>query len=283
MEQWKNVIWADETSVQLGGARGKRRVWRKAEEAYHPHCIKRRWKGFKEFMFWGAFSYDKKGPCWIWEDETAAEKKFAIAELKRMNALREDDDRAAWELAQQLKRDAYFGRTGKRFPGLPAKWKHIAKHGAYVREKGKGGIDWWRYQQVILIPLLLPFAKECLVDRPGTLVQEDKASSHDSHYQPEVFELWKIIRLLWLGNSPGLNAIKPTWNWIKRKTTEKGCPTGKKQIKQDWITCWEEMPQSKIQDWIERIKRHVDEVILLEGGNQYKEGRCKGKLKTRVH
>jgi hypothetical protein len=43
------------------------------------------------------------------------------------------------------------------------------------------------------------------------------------------------------------------------------------------------MPQSKIQDWIERIKRHVDEVILLEGGNEYKEGRCIGQLKTRVH
>jgi len=43
------------------------------------------------------------------------------------------------------------------------------------------------------------------------------------------------------------------------------------------------MPQSKIQDWIKRIRRHVDEVILLEGGNKYKEGRCHGQLKTRVY
>jgi transposase len=67
-----------------------------------------------------------------------------------------------------------------------------------------------------------------MVDRPGTLVQEDKAASHNSHYQLEVFEFRKILRLLWPGNSPDLNAIEPTWNWMKRKTSEKGCPTGKK-------------------------------------------------------
>jgi hypothetical protein len=26
LEDWKNVIWTDETSVQLGGVRGRRRV-----------------------------------------------------------------------------------------------------------------------------------------------------------------------------------------------------------------------------------------------------------------
>jgi hypothetical protein len=55
--------------------RGKRRIWRKPNEAFYPHIIKRRWKGKKEFMFWASFSYDKKGPCYIWQDETATEKK----------------------------------------------------------------------------------------------------------------------------------------------------------------------------------------------------------------
>jgi hypothetical protein len=55
--------------------------------------------------------------------------------------LRVDDDRAAWELAQQIKREAYFGRTKKRYPGIPAQWKHTADIGIYIREKGKGGID----------------------------------------------------------------------------------------------------------------------------------------------
>ena len=47
-------------------------------------------------------------------------------------------------------------------------------------------------------------------------------------------------------------------------------------MKAEWINCWDEMSQSKIQDWVERIYKHVQEVILLEGGNEYKEGRCKG-------
>ncbi len=93
-------------------------------------------------MFWGCFSWDYKGPCHIWEEETLAEKKYAIQELKRMNALREDDDRASWELKQQLKREAYFGLYGRRIAGVPAKWKHMAENGAYIREKGHGGINW---------------------------------------------------------------------------------------------------------------------------------------------
>jgi hypothetical protein len=43
------------------------------------------------------------------------------------------------------------------------------------------------------------------------------------------------------------------------------------------------MPQAKIQAWIERIIIHIQEVRRLEGGNEYKEGRLKGKAKARVH
>src|SRR5450432_819026 len=50
LEDWKNVIWTDETSVQLSSVRGKRRIWRKEDEAFHPYIITRLWKGFSEFM-----------------------------------------------------------------------------------------------------------------------------------------------------------------------------------------------------------------------------------------
>ena len=43
------------------------------------------------------------------------------------------------------------------------------------------------------------------------------------------------------------------------------------------------MPQEKIQAWIERIIAYIKDVIRLEGGNEYKEGRLKGKAKNRVH
>jgi hypothetical protein len=43
------------------------------------------------------------------------------------------------------------------------------------------------------------------------------------------------------------------------------------------------MPQKKIHKWIERIPIYIKEVIRLEDGNEYKEGRKKGQLKNRVY
>ncbi|KAF7503566.1 hypothetical protein GJ744_003594 [Endocarpon pusillum] len=50
------------------------------------------------------------------------------------------------------------------------------------------------------------------------------------------------------------------------------------------------MPQEEIQRWIERIPFHIQEIIRLKGGNEYKEGktakrswagtRVKGTLST---
>ena len=35
------------------------------------------------------------------------------------------------------------------------------------------------------------------------------------------------------------------------------------------------MTQQQIQAWIERIPWHIQQIIQLEGGNEYKEGRKK--------
>jgi hypothetical protein len=65
LERWKNVIWTDETSVQLNSVRGKRRVWRKPNEEFHRDVITERWKGFSEFMWWSAFSWDHRSQPYI--------------------------------------------------------------------------------------------------------------------------------------------------------------------------------------------------------------------------
>ena len=101
IEEWKNVIFIDETAVQLGSVRGKRRIWRLPGEAYNKHCIRRRWKGFSEFMFWASFSYDKKGPCHVWEKETAQQKRERKADLEARNSLIEKANRQKWEKEQR--------------------------------------------------------------------------------------------------------------------------------------------------------------------------------------
>jgi len=77
--------------------------------------------------------------------------------------------------------------------------------------------------------------------------------------------------------------IEPCWFWMKRETTKKGPITSNKALKEAWIKCWQDMLQKKIQAWIERIEPHIKDIIRLEGGNEYKEGRLKGQEKKRVH
>ena len=115
--------------------------------------------------------------------------------------------REEWELTTAMR------RTGLRnLRGSKPKWKWDAQHGKLIRREGSG-IDWYRYQQLILISKLFPFVEECRQNgRPETIVQEDGAASHASKHQ------WRI------------------------------------------------------QSWIERILRHIQEVIRLEGDNNYREG-----------
>jgi hypothetical protein len=92
LEDWKNIVFSDETSVQLGGVRGKIQIWRLKSEAFHPHVTVRRWKGFSEFMWWSCFTYEKKGLYYIWKPETKAEKEACVADLKARIVLRYEED-----------------------------------------------------------------------------------------------------------------------------------------------------------------------------------------------
>jgi transposase len=172
LDDWKNVIWTDETAVVLNHRRGGYRVWRTSEEPFVKSCIRERWKGYSEFMFWGSFSYEKKGPCHCYMPETKKEKDQAEKKILEMNTILEPILRTEWELETGMERIGLQTRSGAK-----PQWRWDNKHGKLVRQGGKG-IDWWRYQACVLIPKLIPFAKDCQKDRPNTIVQEDKAPSH---------------------------------------------------------------------------------------------------------
>jgi hypothetical protein len=122
-------------------------------------------------------------------------------------------------------------------------------------------------------PKLIPFAKECIKEGPGTLVQKDKAPAHSHYVQRYVYSQEHVVHSLWCDNSPDLNAIEPCWFWMKRETTKKGAPKNRADATRAWRKCWKELPQEKIQAWIERIPIHIQKIIELEGGNESKEGR----------
>ena len=69
-------------------------------------------------------------------------------------------------------------------PGRIPTFTFTKKTGRLERDpKSKGGIDWYRYYNKVLIPKLIPFTKECMVEQPNTIVLEDRAPPHSHHFQ----------------------------------------------------------------------------------------------------
>ena len=87
-----------------------------------------------------------------------------------------------------------------------------------------------------------------------------------------MYALHHVNRLLWPGNSPDLNPSEPGWYWLKRRVTKQGAPTKRKEMEKRWLKGWQDLPQTQIQQWIEAIPYHIQEIIRLKGGNEYKEG-----------
>jgi transposase len=145
LEAWKPVIWSDETWVTTGQRRGRIRVWRQPGEKFSIDCIRNKFKKSSsgDFMFWGCFLYDKKGPYHIWQDETPAEKKAAEAEIEQWNKEREPAMKEQWEAVNGMRRLRL-----RMIPGRKPQWRFTAKTGKLVRVAKKGGIDWYRYQKV---------------------------------------------------------------------------------------------------------------------------------------
>lgn len=128
---WHGVIFTDEMSIEVGLRRGKDLVTRLPNEEWHKDCILRRYKNYSTIMFWGAIGYNWKGPCHIWEKESAKEKKKNDAEVQKMKDKYEPIARAEFE--QWLK------KRGKK-PGRQPTFKFTA----FSRNGKAGGIDWFR-------------------------------------------------------------------------------------------------------------------------------------------
>ena len=168
-------------------------------------------------MFWGCFTYDKKGPIYIYKTETQKQKKEAELVIERLNQEREQELRTQWELGE-----GGIARIGLRNrPGRKPQWSFTKARGKLIRDS-KGGVDFWRYYTEVVKLHLLPFVLQCLEVRPKTLLLEDGAPCHMHHYIQERWAQWGIPRLNWASNSPDLNAIEPSWGHLKRKTSNRG-------------------------------------------------------------
>lgn len=133
----------------------------------------------------------QKKPYHIYKTETAQDKKLAQAEIDRWNEENKADCQTKWELATVMQRTHLTRNLGGQKP----EWKWDKKHGKLVRD-GKGGIDWYRYQNEVLRPKLLPFAIDCKKKQPNTIVIEDGAASQSHRYQQTIYSAFDIEHML---------------------------------------------------------------------------------------
>ena len=154
-EFWKTVVWTDETAVRVGETRGQQWVTRRADEAYHKDCIDVRYKQYTEMQFWGCYTVEFKGPCYMFKRETAEEKHEAEKDLDEMNS--------EYKIAQKLLEEEFHAENARRPPNKRRKRIPKPDMKKLEQKKGwKGGIDWYRYQARILKERLLPFCQEII-------------------------------------------------------------------------------------------------------------------------
>ena len=51
LEDWKYIIWFNKTFVILLYRRERYCIWRKVNKRFLKSCIRKRWKGYSEFIF----------------------------------------------------------------------------------------------------------------------------------------------------------------------------------------------------------------------------------------
>ena len=62
-EEWKQIVWSDESRFTLFKSDGRAKVWRNSGETYNKDCIQPTVKfGGGSVMFWGRFSWNGIGP-----------------------------------------------------------------------------------------------------------------------------------------------------------------------------------------------------------------------------
>ena len=78
VEDWKKVLWSDETKICLHGSDGKRWTWRKAGERLQPKHVKQTIKHDKYVMAWGCFGWNGVGAIHIINDTLTSAKYVRI-------------------------------------------------------------------------------------------------------------------------------------------------------------------------------------------------------------
>jgi transposase len=292
-ESLYEVIWVytDETAVQT--TRHRKRAKVSVVKGSNPFNHSRPpTDTFKTVMFWGAICLGfSSGPFYIWEKETPKEREDNELLLTNLNASAQEQEnldrhqaripgtsqhRALQELNANVRR---LDREEPLPSGYPRRLRRPEwefKQERATRDKqGKGGIDWLRYRELVLKPILYPWAYEIhrLTTRKVYII-EDNASPHTKarRWSKEERERYggAIICIDWPPNSPDLNRIERIWDPLKDDFERlRSTQLSREAIERRLIDSWRALPQSKIDSECQRFHQKLRQCIQDGGGNNF--------------
>ena len=227
-------VFTDESWINLGNAKRRKKELSRAVGSDAYDYKREKPKVEMSVMFWGAIvTGHPPGPFHIWEKESPEERT-------RMDIIVAEETQREQHRSQQAIQNAYIPgtpehaelqrineelaqkrtRNNRNWPKMTA--ERLFKPRRITRgDRSKGGIDWVRYRETILYPLLHPWLLKLRRENPTReiFLVEDNASAHNTAAENDAFSLQLtalyIFRGNWPPNSPDLNRIEPTWDDFK--------------------------------------------------------------------
>lgn len=129
-------------------------------------------------------------------------------------------------------------------------------------------INWYIYQNLILLPLLLPFYDEIQLQRGSALLKEDADRPYTHHCPKESSEEQNVIREVWPSSSPDLDPLEIVWNHMNDSiSTRDPNITKLKGLSPALSEVWRSISQQHINHSIESIPARLQACINDNGGN----------------
>jgi hypothetical protein len=198
VNDWKNVMFTDETPMPLEVQDQVHDVTRLPNEKWNDDCCIQDFKKPVTLQFFGAIAYNWKGPCYIFDTETDAERVISIAALQESHKI----EYTAQMEAFGVKALNYLMTKGFKKAAHPKQyWKKLKTGRMPAKPKpgpGKskgGGIDWYRFVSEVLELLLLPDYNELRRQRLTLMLMLDGAAAHNSANCSPFYEGWEVNRM----------------------------------------------------------------------------------------
>jgi hypothetical protein len=250
---------------------------------------------FQSVMIWGAICEGfGPGPFYIWEKETEAERQRLSQLLQLEN--------------QENEQVAVVQRQRARIPGT-AERRHLDElnHNVRLRDRidplpsgrprrlrlpeweftyekaergeGKGGIDWVRYRENVLKPMLYPWADEIsrLSGRTVYII-EDNASPHVKARRFSIKERarysGRVLTVDWPPHSPDLNKIERCWDPIHDLFEQIRAHGYENQLTREAIKkrareAWYTLPQEQVDQECHDFRHKLDQCRDNGGDNNF--------------